>query len=226
MEIVSRDASDESGLAPQPVLLSEGTVRDPRVIVVVLHGGREHSYERVCPRHLAVIRMRGFVPALRSLDRRVAITTVRFRYRGWNEPHASPVEDANVVLARLDERHPGVPVVLVGHSMGGRTALRVAAHPNVRGVVGLAPWLPPGEPIDQLAGRDVAILHGDRDRTTRAVDSVAFVKRSQPVARSVVYEGVSGGGHAMMRHADWWHERTAAFVRMIVDGRRVDAPSL
>jgi alpha-beta hydrolase superfamily lysophospholipase len=225
MRIVPRDASAESGRAGRPVLLSEGTVRNPRAIVILLHGGREHSDELVSPRNLAVVRMRGFVPALRSLGGGVAITTMRYRSRGWNEPHAHPVEDVRWALSLLSERHPGVPVVLVGHSMGGRSALRAAGHPNVRGVVGLAPWLPPGEPIDQLAGRDVAIMHGDRDRTTRAVDSLAFVARARAVARSVAFEVVNGGGHAMVRHAGRWHERTATFVRIIVDGQPVNAPS-
>ncbi|WP_438949092.1 LLM class flavin-dependent oxidoreductase, partial [Streptomyces harbinensis] len=41
---------------------------------------------------------------------------------------------------RLAARLGPVPVVLVGHSMGGRAALRAAGHPAVTGVVALAPW--------------------------------------------------------------------------------------
>ena len=41
-----------------------------------------------------------------------------------------------------------------------------AGHASVRGVVALAPWLPGPEPVEQLAGRDLVVLHGTRDLTT------------------------------------------------------------
>ena len=47
-----------------------------------------------------------------------------------------------------------MPVVVLGHSMGGRTACRVADHDLVRGVVALAPWLPPGESVADLLAED------------------------------------------------------------------------
>lgn len=70
---------------------------------------------------------------------------------GWNDPQApSPVPDARQVLARLPELVGDVPVVLLGHSMGARTAVAVADDPRVLGVVGLAPWLPEHEPVRTL----------------------------------------------------------------------------
>ena len=59
-----------------------------------------------------------------------------------------------------------VPVVIVGHSMGARTGARVADDPSVRGLVALAPWFPPGEPVAALQGKDLVVAHGRRDRIT------------------------------------------------------------
>lgn len=59
-------------------------------------------------------------------------------------------------------RFGATPVVMLGHSLGGRAAVRSAGAAGVRGVVALAPWLPEDEPVDQLAGRALAILHGLR----------------------------------------------------------------
>ncbi|MFI5909348.1 hypothetical protein [Dactylosporangium sp. NPDC051541] len=61
-----------------------------------------------------------------------------------------------------------VPVVLVGNSLGGRAACWEAGDPSVTGVVGIAPWLPEGDPVEQLAGRTVLVLPGDRDRGAAA----------------------------------------------------------
>ncbi|MGR4852480.1 alpha/beta fold hydrolase [Streptomyces sp. LARHCF252] len=50
--------------------------------------------------------------------------------------------DARRALGELARRAGDVPVVLVGHSMGGRAALRAADAPQVRAVPALAPWCP------------------------------------------------------------------------------------
>src|SRR5215831_8161717 len=84
----------------------------------------------------------------------------RFDVRGWNGEQASPVHDLNRMLDEIRGTYGPVPVVLIGHSMGARAALRAAGHPSVTAVAGLAPWLPPGEPTGQLAGRRVLLAHG------------------------------------------------------------------
>jgi pimeloyl-ACP methyl ester carboxylesterase len=113
-----------------------------------------------------------------------------------------------------------VPVVLVGHSMGGRAALRVAGRATVRGVVALAPWLPGAEPVEQLAGRDLVVLHGTRDLTTSPRASADFAARAAPLARRTACVQVPWSGHGMLARATLWHRLTAAFVAAIVD----DAP--
>ena len=57
-----------------------------------------------------------------------AVHLLRYRYRGWNASAADPVLDTTWALEEIASRHPGGPVVLVGHSMGGRAALWAAAR--------------------------------------------------------------------------------------------------
>ena len=106
----------------------------------------------------------------------------RFRVRGWNGAQASPVGDLNETLDSIAATYGAVPVVLIGHSMGARAAVRAAAHPAVTAVAGLAPWLPPGEPVGQLAGRRVLLAHGTADSITHPADTWAFLERARAVA--------------------------------------------
>jgi len=122
----------------------------PRGIVVVAHGGREVGTEPVTATQLAVLRMIPLAWAIRQAVRDDGIEVRRplFTVRGWNGAQASPVPDLARALDDIRARFGTVPVVLAGHSMGARAALRVAGHPAVIAVAGLAPWLPAGEPVD------------------------------------------------------------------------------
>ena len=91
-------------------------------------------------------------------------------------------------------------MVLVGHSMGARAALRAAGHPCVTAVAGLAPWLPPGEPVDQLAGRAILLAHGTADIVTSPADTWAYADRARALTTVAEIE-VRGGEHAMLRRA-------------------------
>ncbi|MEU5695613.1 alpha/beta fold hydrolase [Actinosynnema sp. NPDC020468] len=193
------------------VLAPSGEVR---AVVLVLHGGRQHGYGRVHRRRLAYLRMVPYARAIsrRAGDRGVAVWLLRHRYRGWNAPHEHPVVDARWALARIRAEHPGVPIVLVGHSMGGRTALRVGGERGVVGVCALAPWVEPGEPYRQLAGQFVLIAHGDRERMTDPAQSLAFAVRVKTVSDRVARFAVLGDGHAMLRRAADWTRLVVDFV--------------
>jgi alpha-beta hydrolase superfamily lysophospholipase len=84
------------------------------------------------------------VPVARHLHRAgrkhgLAVWSLRNSVRGWNGPDKSPLQDARWALRQIEGQHPGVPVFLVGHSMGGLTAVLAAEHPRVEAVVALAP---------------------------------------------------------------------------------------
>jgi pimeloyl-ACP methyl ester carboxylesterase len=127
--------------------------------------------------------------------------------RGWNAgsgPEPSPVPDARWALDRAAETHPEVPVVLLGHSMGARTAVHVADHPSVVGVVGLAPWLEASDPVRPLAGRHLVAGHGSRDRITSARATRAYVDQAIGVAASAHFVDMGRLGHYMLhRPGDW-----------------------
>ena len=136
----------------------------------------------------------------------------RFRVRGWNGAQASPVGDLNEALDAIAAEFGPVPVVLVGHSMGARAAVRAAAHPAVSAVAGLAPWLPPGEPAGQLVGRRVLLAHGTADSITSPAETWAFVERARAVTEVAAVE-VRDGDHPMLRRARLWHAIGAEFAR-------------
>jgi dienelactone hydrolase len=202
------------------------TPHDPvRGIAVVLHGGRDNSVAAVRARQLAVLRMRPFVRSLRRAGRNAGLVVAQVRYgvRGWNGAQRSPVADVEHALDDLGARFPGVPIALVGHSMGGRAAIYAAAHENVRAVVGVAPWIEQRDPVRTLAGRRVLIAHGDRDRMTDPRASAAYARAAEPYAESVTFVSIAGDRHAMLRRARLWHDLSTGFVLGVLFDRRPDA---
>lgn len=198
----------------QPILVRQPGATVVRAVALVLHGGREVSVAPVTARQLAVLRM---VPIARHLasvgdPAGLGVWRLRFRYRGWNnEEH--PVADVRWAVQQLRQQHEDMPIVLVGHSMGGRAALRAADEPGVVGIVGLAPWVEPGEPFKQVVGRRLLVVHGTRDRTTSAKNSKALVdavRADSTVDATFVH--LRHGGHAMLRRASVWNDLTADFV--------------
>jgi pimeloyl-ACP methyl ester carboxylesterase len=184
-------------------------------LVVVVHGGRSLSTEPTTAVQLPVLRMVPLARAIRHAVRgsRVVVLRPRLRLRGWNGADASPVHDLSELLDELSGRFGRIPVVLVGHSMGARAALRVAGHPLVSAIAGLAPWLPLGEPVDQLAGRRVLLAHGTADTVTSPSETWAYADRARGVAQVAAIE-VRHGDHAMLRRAPLWHRIAAEFTRV------------
>ena len=208
-------------MTPDPVLRVADPSGPVRGVAVVLHGGRAHGTGPVSARQLAVLRMLPFARALERAGAADGLAVARLRYgvRGWNGARQSPVADTRWALDELERRYPGVPVALVGHSMGGRTAIYVAGHENVRAVVGLAPWIEAGDPYQQLAGRRVLFVHGTNDRMTSARAAAEFARSSAGVAASMSFVRIRNDGHPMLRRPGIWHELAAGFVTAVLLGR-------
>ncbi len=197
---------------------------DVRAVVLVLHGGRERSRAPVTRLQLAYLRMIPFAKDIRrhGAEQGVAVWVLKNRVRGWNAPDLDPVRDAEGALAEIRRVHGDVPVVLVGHSMGGRVALRVAGDPSVVAVCALAPWTKPNEPVEQLAGRTVLIAHGVLDRMTDPELSYSYARRAKLVTDRVVRFDVQGERHAMLRRADKWTRLVTGFVLGVLDTQPID----
>ncbi|MEI5101820.1 alpha/beta fold hydrolase [Streptomyces sp. PmtG] len=203
---------------PRGALLVRTGPSVPQAAVLLLHGGRADGIEAPPALNPAALRMRPFAAAVSRAvrGRAVLVAEVRYRHRGWNGERADAARDARAALDRLRERAGDVPVVLVGHSMGARAALRVAGEKAVRGVVALAPWCPPDEPVDHLAGRALYLLHDEADRVTSARESWDFVRRARAAGADATGVPMPSGGHAMLRGAGRWHRRATELTSALL----------
>ncbi|EGX57484.1 hypothetical protein SZN_22471 [Streptomyces zinciresistens K42] len=178
-------------------------------VVLLLPRGDEISYRR--PAVLPA------PPYVRTLGRRLtragrgeglAAHVVRYRYRGWNGADATLVGDALWAVDEVVRRYGDVPVCLVGVDMGGRAALRAGGHEAVNSVLAIAPWLPEEdmaaspEPVKQLGGRRVMIVHGTNDERTDPELSFRLAARAKKANRDVCRFEVHSDRHALHQHRD------------------------
>ncbi|MFF6960063.1 MULTISPECIES: alpha/beta hydrolase [unclassified Streptomyces] len=204
-----------SGLVPAPRQREHDTGATVRAVVLALPGGDALSTRRRSPVAAAVM-----WPLARHLVREgaadgVAAHVVHYRFRGWNGGHAHPAEDAEWAVGEAVRRYGDVPVCLVGMDMGARAALHAAGHPAVTSVVALSPWLPRGaepEPVKQLIGRRVLLVHGTEDESTAPDISYGFAERLKKVNRDTCRFEVHSDGHGLHQHRSEVFALTSDFV--------------
>jgi predicted esterase len=202
---------------PEPLLTLAEPSGPLHGLVLMLHGGAEHNIAPVGDRSRPWLRSRLMMRQIqgRLHAEGVGVWLLRYRVVGWNEGHPlhpvpSPVPDARWALDRIRAERPGVPVVLLGHSMGARTSVAVAADHAVVGVVGVAPWLPDNEPVEALAGKHLALAHGHRDKVTFANATRKFLDRAAAVASDTEYVDMGPVGHYLIKRRRAWNDFAAS----------------
>ncbi|WP_416974518.1 alpha/beta hydrolase [Streptomyces sp. 4F14] len=153
--------------------------------------------------------------SVRALGRRLAragraegliVHAVHYRYRGWNGTEAHLAGDAEWGVDEVVRRYGDVPVCLAGVGMGARAALRAGGREAVNSVLALAPWLPeedvaaPPEPVRQLVGRRVLIVHGTNDERTDPELSFRLAARAKKANRDVCRFEVHSDGHGLHQY--------------------------
>jgi pimeloyl-ACP methyl ester carboxylesterase len=160
---------------------------------VLVNGGRAQELPGTWSASLELL-VRRIAPRLP----RLAFVEVKYRVRSWRR-FEECVEDAREGLECAGD----VPVALVGFSMGGAVATRVAGDPRVRAVVGVCPWLPDRLDVSPLAGKRLAVVHGSLDRGIPGVPGVSPAMSRRGYERAVAagahgdYLLVRGGLHAL-----------------------------
>jgi pimeloyl-ACP methyl ester carboxylesterase len=186
---------------------------DPAGVVLVLHGGQVSSSHPVGRTDLAPARMIPIARRIASAGQgRLAVVRVRNRVRGWNGSSADPLADARHALGIVRDRWGGIPVGVVGHSMGGRVALRLAEDPGVALVVGLAPWIDRSDAPLGRPGLPVLLMHGRADVVTSPRATRRYAESLLARGVRVQLDLVALSLHAMTPWSGYWHERVATFV--------------
>ncbi len=181
--------------------------KSPTAVALFCHGGTADSTSPPRDGALSLIRMRAIQHAIRDRLEAQGVEPwlLRYRFAGWNGSRADAAHDAQWAVDEVARRYGDLPVVLVGHSMGGRAAIRAAGPATVRAVCALAPWLPPTDPVNHLRGKTLVIAHGRGDRWVPARGSLDFALRAKRVAPQTARVTLPGG-HGMLRRAHAWHD--------------------
>ncbi|GAB2867715.1 alpha/beta hydrolase [Streptomyces deserti] len=210
-------------LGPEPAAVSGA--------VLLLPGGEEVSSRRPSPMMAtASVRALGRRLARAGRDEGLAVHVVHYRYRGWNGSEAHLARDASWAADEVVRRYGDVPVCLAGIGMGGRAALHAGGHEAVNSVLALAPWLPeedvaaPPEPVKQLAGRRVLIVHGTNDERTDPELSFRLAARAKKANREVCRFEVHTDGHGLQQYRDEVLALAEDFVMGVLFGRAFSRP--
>ncbi|MFB6812110.1 alpha/beta hydrolase [Streptomyces sp. NPDC056387] len=168
---------------------STGSTVTVNGVVLLLPGASRWSPGPVRPLARALVRAGG-------ADGLVAHTVLHGR-------GACREDDARWAADEVLRRYGDVPVCLAGYDAGGRAALRAAGHDAVNSVLALAPSLgevtatDSPEPVKQLSGRQVLIVHGTNDASSDPEASFRLAARAKKANRSTCRFEVHSDGHRL-----------------------------
>jgi pimeloyl-ACP methyl ester carboxylesterase len=149
--------------------------------VVCMNGGQASEVEGTWSASLEWL-VTQLAPAFPEL----AFGEVRYRIKSWKQLEWC-VEDGLAAVESVGAAR----TLLVGFSMGGAVASRVAVERSVEAVVGLAPWFPDRLPLDGLRGRRLRVLHGSLDRWLPGIPGVSPASSRRGFERALAL-GVDG----------------------------------
>ncbi|MCI3275935.1 alpha/beta hydrolase [Streptomyces cylindrosporus] len=210
-------------IGPEPTAVSG--------VVLLLPGGDEESARRPSPMLAAAsVRALGRRLARAGRDEGLAAHVVHYRYRGWNGSEAHLARDASWAADEALRLYGDVPVCLAGIDMGGRAALRAGGHGAVNSVLAIAPWLPEEdvaaspEPVKQLAGRRVLVVHGTNDDVSDPELSFRLAARAKKANRDVCRFEVHSDGHGLHQYRSEVQALAEDFVMGSLFGRAFSRP--
>ncbi|MER7759929.1 alpha/beta hydrolase [Streptomyces sp. NPDC097619] len=140
--------------------------------------------------------------AVRSLSRALARAGAEEGLVAHTVLEGSAHEAADEAVRRYGD----VPVCLAGFGAGGLEALRGAGHSAVNSVLCVAPCLPEAsptdspEPVKQLSGRQVLIVHGTNDARCDPELSFRLAARAKKANRATCRFEVHSDGHSLREH--------------------------
>ncbi len=200
-------------------------------VVLLLPGGDETSHRKPAPLlATSYVRTLGRRLVRAGRGEGLAAHVVHYRFRGWNGSAANQVSDALWAADEVVRRYGDVPVCLAGVDMGGRAALHAAGHDAVNSVLAVAPWLPEEdvaaspEPVKQLGGRRVLIVHGTNDERTDPELSFRLAARAKKANRDVCRFEVHADGHGLHQYREEVLALAEDFVMGVLFGRVFSRP--
>ncbi|MDQ0685876.1 MULTISPECIES: prolyl oligopeptidase family serine peptidase [Streptomyces] len=210
-------------LGPEPTAVSGA--------VLLLPGGEEVSGRRPSALWAAAsVRGLGRRLARAGAGEGLAVHAVHYRYRGWNGDEARLAADAAWAADEIVRRYGDVPVCLAGVDMGARAALHAAGHEAVNSVLAMGPWLPeedmaaPPEPVRQLVGRRVLLVHGTKDERCDPELSFRLAARAKKANRDVCRFEVHSDGHGLHQYRAEVLALAEDFVMGALFGRALSRP--
>ena len=117
-----------------------------------------------------------------------------------------------------------MPIVLVGHSLGGRVVLHLADEPDVVAVAALGPWIETDDPVVGHPGERFLLVHSlgpDHRSPSDQRYAAELTDRGAHVDLRLVRDL-----HAMLLRPGRWHRAVARFAAAAIrDANSADRPN-
>ena len=175
----------------------------PRAVVVGVHGHGDHSGGlRNIVQHLLPMRYAWYGFDLRGHGRSPGI---RGHVRSWAEFHG----DLKAFLYLVKDREPGLPVFLLGHSLGGLISLEYAIRwpKGLKGLIAISPAIHHAGIPSAMVTPHRAISSGKPDLAKKELSEYAKLTRDAEIKKSLAADP--------LRH----EQMTAGLWRAVLDGQ-------